>query len=101
MKKIIIILFLTSIFAEHNNPNGKPFTLNIKFDVQRSSFPWQHYDFRTNANMPISPYFTIYGGFYEDRYEKTYDQVSTSTEDVDVYYGGLELHLPLYEIWKN
>ena len=39
MKKIILILFLTSIFAEYTNPNGKPFTLNIKFDVQSVRAP--------------------------------------------------------------
>ena len=36
MKKIILIIFLTFIFSEYNNPNGKPLTLNIGTKVEFS-----------------------------------------------------------------
>ena len=34
MKKIILILFLTFVFTEYNNPNGKPGLLTVSFNVQ-------------------------------------------------------------------
>ena len=38
MKKIILILFLTFIVAEYNNPNGKPFTLNVSVNYDGNFF---------------------------------------------------------------
>lgn len=70
MKKIILILFLASTFAEHNNPNGKAFTLNVKFcfeyDKAENSEPKV-----LEANMPINEYLTIHGGAYVDRQNYT------------------------------
>jgi len=115
MKKIILILFLTSIFAEYNNPNGKPFTLNVKIYQGRIEGPKNDNSYQVEAGsgglslkLPISSKVTILGGFYQDGYVKFTpanwsDNIyqSEGTYVNNVYYGGIELHLPLYKIWEN
>ena len=59
MKKIILILFLTFIFAEYNNPNGKPFTLNVSVNYDGNYFT-------LDSNIPINKYMTINGGIYTE-----------------------------------
>ena len=64
------------------------------------------------ANMPITSWLTINGGYYQDRYESYSTSISQWSDNIyfyeywydtfyDVFYVGAELHLPLYEIWKN
>ena len=92
MKKMILIIFLTSIFAEYNNPNGKPLTLNVgtKIDLDVG--------INIYANMPITSWLTINGGYYQDKYESySYGLYYDYTYDdyYDVFYFGAELHIPL------
>ena len=110
MKKLILLLAISTvlfggIFKEINdvkNPNGKPFTLNIsaqyEFDVNA----------RVNANMPITSWFTIKGGFFLDRYKGTtywsssdYTYSRSYNGTYDVFYLGGELHLPIYKLWEK
>ena len=104
MKKIILIIFLTSIFAEYNNPNGKPLTLNVGTKLEFSD----EVAINIYANMPITSWLTINGGYYQDRYEYYWASMyQYSWEDeatfsdgrydtsYDVFYVGAELHIPL------
>ena len=108
MKKIILILFLTSIFSEHSNPNGKPFTLNVKIYQGRIEGPKngiinENGSGGLSLKLPISSKVTILGGFYQDGYVNYSDNFyqSEGTYTNNVYYGGIELHLPLYKLWEN
>lgn len=106
MKIIILILFLTPILSEHNNPNGKPFTLNLSINYNGDFF-------KLNSNMPINEYVTINGGVYvEDEHGHSWRTVDIWNQDGDlinehfnnefsVFYLGAELHMPLYKIWKK
>ena len=108
MKKIILILFLTSIFAEYNNPNGKPFTLNISANIGNTD---GYNGGEIKINMPITSWITINGGWYNDRYKNIFTRIETeeplrleniySNGFYDVFCFGVELHLPLYKIWEN
>ena len=105
MKKIILILFLTFIFAEYNNPNGKPFTLNVKIYQGRIEGPKDETGSGgLSLKLPISSKVTILGGFYQDGYINYSDQgiyENGFTYTNNVYYGGIEMHLPLYKLWEN
>ena len=69
MKKIILILFLTFIVAEYNNPNGKPFTLNVSVNYDGNFF-------ELDSNIPINNYITINGGIYvEDEHRHSRNAV--------------------------
>ena len=115
MKKIILILFLTFIFSEYNNPNGKPFTLNIKvnWEFHKNEYNNEWSDTgnsilygRLDANMPITSLLTINGGVFIDRFERFTPEIfdipfSRVSSLYPVFTVGAELHLPLYKIWEN
>ena len=65
MKKKMLIIFLTFIFSEYNNPNGKPLTLNIGTKVEFSD----EVSINIYANMPITSRLTVNGGYFQDRYQ--------------------------------
>ena len=115
---VFIVLLLGTISAEHFNPNGKPYTLNVKVNIlhevnkEVSGEGINDEDMQTHLrpniylNMPISKYITINGGLTfvpqsEEYLRNSYlDNNLTSRVGIaEVFTFGLEAHLPLYKLF--
>ena len=100
MKKIILIVFLTCIFAEYNNPNGKPLTLNISASIFIDN-SLGHSIGKVDGNLPINNWLTINGGWFLDKYQQSYIRfddgvyLSEQMKNHDRFSGGIEIHIPL------
>ena len=107
MKKILLLLLTSSLFSGVfdglENPNGKPFTLNLSAQMDMS---WGYGN--VSFNLPINSWITIKGIYFKDYYETTrVFQLSNGNVygtdyrgEYDVYDLGLEVHLPLYKLWE-
>jgi hypothetical protein len=127
MKKLILLLLITFSFsAGHQNPNGRPFSLNVKLDYFNHEKK-QVYDydgpnddnwfstrdreqFIVTFTLPVSEYLTlstrlnngINGSFYaagvgEPAGNNLFDMYSLQEKS----YFSAELHLPLYKLWEK
>tara|TARA_Y100001968_G_scaffold254680_1_gene240641 strand:- start:305 stop:652 length:348 start_codon:yes stop_codon:yes gene_type:complete len=115
MKKIILILFLTFVYTEYNNPNGKPGLLTVSFNVLTEhkpnytrSHPLNHStnDIVTTIILPINSYLTVKGSLGPDRWEH-YHNYNPNSGNLELegeyflrYSYGLEIHAPIYKIFQ-
>ena len=75
-------------------PNGKSLTLNIGTKVEFSD----EVGINIYANMPITSWLTVNGGYFQDRYLRSGyigDWYYANDTHYDVVYVGAELHMPL------
>ena len=115
MKKIMIISLLAMFAFSYDNPYGKPFTLHLGltsvelgYDLQDSHLitrmldelwenseistsDWQRHKtgsknyFKIDLTMPVNSWLTLQGGIIDGKNN----------------YAGVELHLPMYNVWEN
>ena len=106
MKKIILILFLTFVFTEYNNPNGKAGLLTVSFNVQIEHQPYYTGspgidDIVTTIILPINSYLTVKGSLGPDKLEHYHSgNIEIESEWFLQYSYGLEIHAPIYKIFQ-
>ena len=109
MKKIIcIVVMLSMSFAgikeflnsEYENPNGQPFLVSIGIEKNINEFKYYN-ESNFNITVPVSKLITLK---YTESVKYSEDMVVLQSEHnmiehLDKYYS-LEMHLPLFELFK-
>ena len=116
----------TLLSSDYTNPNGPPFMLNIKINIEnhisgedRFGNDKYRYTPKVDIKMPVNSYLTFNFGRFSDRYLKEVECRGDcngfsnigSQEDIrhfynpqskysSVIYAGLDFHIPLYKLWK-
>ncbi len=123
MKQLILIIALSSILFsidldkfinpfgdDHQNPNGKPFSLTLSTQLNvTDGFGWD-----AGFSLPITSWMTVKGVYYWDYYESndvfhtnpsdgTHGDVGHNTyrSEYKIFDFGAEFHIPLYKLWEK
>tara|TARA_B100000315_G_scaffold140686_1_gene129749 strand:+ start:460 stop:837 length:378 start_codon:yes stop_codon:yes gene_type:complete len=125
MKKLIIAIILCTLsfskdwLANHQNPNGKPFTLTFGMNweqwdrIRYTNDEKEYYttdDGRIDITLPIHSLLTLKWSYFLDRGYTTYKTGTTSdghsyhlptSKNNRITSLGGELHLPIYKLWEK
>ena len=123
MKKLLFTIFVCSTlsaglfsrFSNLENPNGEPFTLTVSTSINT------YLDHKASGGyhckLPISSLLSVNAGIYRDyrlsiagrepgehshySHQPDWEDGRKWLQAQNIRYYGMELHLPIYKLWKR